>query len=386
MMIMHNEKNQNAMLGILQSRFGLDHFRRGQQEIIRSILAGQDTLAVMPTGGGKSLCYQLPALINQGITIVISPLISLMRDQVTNLRGKNIPAGCIHSGQSPIEKRQVFREIENNDAYLLYLSPERVQKEGFIQWFQQRPITLIAIDEAHCVSQWGHDFRPDYAHLKLMREYKPNVPILASTATATPMVLSDISHVLGMHKPDRHIYGFYRPNLFYQVEDCVSDEHKFTLIKQAIAQTPEGRIVIYAGTRKNCEYLQQEISVFVPQTDFYHAGLADETRSQIQDAFEQGDIRVLIATNAFGMGIDHPDIRLVVHYQIPANIESYYQEMGRAGRDNKPSTCLLLYAKKDKGLQSYFIGQSQAPKAVINNKWRSLDALIHYCEGAGMST
>ncbi|MCB0327749.1 MAG: ATP-dependent DNA helicase RecQ, partial [Bdellovibrionales bacterium] len=316
-----------------------------------------------------------------GITLVISPLIALMRDQVSQLQQLGIPSGAIHSGQSLFEKQKVFREIENSDSFLLYLSPERVQKPGFVSWLCQHHIRLFAVDEAHCVSQWGHDFRPDYCKLDVLRAHKPEVPLLALTATATPLVLDDIRRVLHMKNPSRHVYGFYRKNLFYQLETCDHESQKQRWLESAIESHSKGRILIYAGTRKTCESLHESLKTKYSEVQYYHAGLSSQERNRVQDAFESGACRILIATNAFGMGVDLPNIRLVVHYQMPSNIESYYQEAGRAGRDQKNSTCLLLYSTKDKGLQSYFIRQSQAEPSVLRSKWKALDALLQYIEG-----
>lgn len=367
---------------ILKKHYGYSDFRKGQIGILESILSGKDTLAVMPTGGGKSLCFQIPALLPEGgIVVVVSPLIALMRDQVQTLKRIGIPAGALHSGQEMEEKREVFRELNSSPNYILYVSPERVQNDGFAPWLQkQKNIRLFAVDEAHCISQWGSDFRQDYYKLKLLRDMRPDVPILALTATATPPVLADISRQLSLRNPAQHVYGFYRPNLFYQVENCDSDDTKVEWVKAALRQFPEGRTIIYCGTRKKTVELVTELKSEFKQVDYYHAGRNSEMRSKIQEKFENGKTRILVATNAFGMGIDHPDVRLLVHLHMPANIESLYQEMGRAGRDGLPSTCLLLYSKKDKGLQSYFIQSSDAPAEILQSKWRALDTITQFAE------
>jgi ATP-dependent DNA helicase RecQ len=366
---------------ILRTRFGLSAFGKGQREVIESVLSGKDALAVMPTGGGKSLCYQLPAVSKPGIVVVISPLIALMEDQVRALSSLGIPAACLHSGQEWEAKKNAFAELKKESHFLLYVSPERVQKEGFATWIRDKNISLFAIDESHCVSQWGPDFRKDYYRLDRLRELRPDVPILALTATATPEVLRDIVRQLGLRTPDRHIHGFYRPNLYYQVETCDSEGEKLNWLSQGIRLFPEGRILIYCGTRKQTELVCNELGSEFTGVGYYHAGLDTDERTRIQKEFGEKKIRILAATNAFGMGIDHPDVRLVAHFQMPANVESYYQEMGRAGRDGEPSTCLLLYAKRDKGLHSYFIQQSEAEPASINRRWRALDTMIQFVEG-----
>lgn len=375
---MQNSSDYNH---ILQKSFQLTEFRKGQREIISAILDKKDVLAVLPTGGGKSLCYQFPAVYSQGLVVVISPLIALMKDQVLNLQRQGIPCGSLHSGQSLDEKRQVFADIQKGGPYLLYLSPERVQKEGFQKWILGRNISLFAVDEAHCVSQWGHDFREEYAQLNILKSLRPDVPVLALTASATPTVLQDISKNLKLLRPHKMVHGFYRPNLYYQVELCEDESQKLQFLKRSLEQFPSGRVIIYCGTRKVteeiCDYLQTKFE----SVSYYHAGLTSEDRTQTQLDYAQGRIRILVATNAFGMGIDQPDVRLVVHFQMPANIDSLYQEMGRAGRDGNPSTCLMLYSKKDKGLQSFFIQSSEAPKEIKNSRWRNLDTLVHYCEG-----
>lgn len=370
------------MDAVLKNNFGLQSFRKGQREIILAILNQQDVMAVLPTGGGKSLCYQIPAVTLQRLVVVVSPLIALMRDQVAGLRRLNIPAGCLHSGQSEEDKRQIFRDIQKGGAYVLYLSPERVQKEGFKNWILSRPLALFAVDEAHCVSQWGHDFRQEYTQLSSLKILRPDVPVLALTASATPLVLKDIEKNLHLQKVQRMVHGFYRPNLYYQVENCPSDTEKLSYLIQALRKFPDGRQLIYCGTRKQTEELSRLLSHEFKSIGHYHAGLSSDQRTAIQEKYMRGELKTLVATNAFGMGIDQADVRLVVHYQLPANIDSLYQEMGRAGRDEKESTCLLLYAKADKGLQSFFIRGSEAPIEIKNSRWRNLEALVAYAEAS----
>lgn len=367
---------------ILKDRFGLLEFRRGQKEIISSVLGSQDAIAVLPTGGGKSLCYQYPAVAQKKLVVVVSPLIALMKDQVMSLSRAGIPAGCLHSGQSEDEKRDVFRRMALGGPFLLYLSPERVQKEGFQNWVLDKPIALFAVDEAHCVSQWGHDFREEYSQLKVLKKLRPDVPVLALTASATPFVLNDIAKQLDLKKPIRHVHGFYRPNLYYQVEVCAGDEEKMVVLKRALQQFTDGRVLIYCGTRHVTEELSHTLSYDFAGVDYYHAGLSAKERHQKQEDYAEGRSRILVATNAFGMGIDHPDVRLVVHFQMPANIDSLYQEMGRGGRDGAASTCVMLYSKKDKGLQSFFIQKSRASSAVQSTRWRALENLVDYAEGS----
>lgn len=367
---------------LLRDRFGISEFRPGQKTIIESILSGRDTLAVLPTGGGKSLCFQLPALAKGKLVICVSPLIALMKDQVASLQKRGIKSGFLASVQSEEERRQVFTEMKAGGPYILYLSPERVQKEGFKKWILSQDVALFAIDEAHCVSQWGHDFREEYADLKVLKTIRPDVPILALTASATPNVLDDVTNTLGLKNCLRLVRGFYRSNLYYQVKVCADEQEKLEWLTRSLSQFTEGRCLVYCGTRKVTEQIADLLSSRFASVGFYHAGLRPEDRNRIQEDYTSGRTRILVATNAFGMGIDQPDVRLVVHFQMPANIDSLYQEMGRAGRDGKPSTCLMLYSKKDKGLQSYFIQSSQASAEIKHKRWGTLEAIVSYSESS----
>jgi ATP-dependent DNA helicase, RecQ family len=373
---------RESLTAVLKEHFKLSDFRRGQREIIECVLNKKDVLAVLPTGGGKSLCYQLPAVATGKLVIVISPLIALMKDQVAGLTRKGIPAGCLHSDQDDLEKRLIFSKIQQGGTFVLYLSPERAQKEGFRNWVKNQDIALFAIDEAHCVSQWGHDFREEYSQLSTLKTLRPDVPILALTASATPTVLADIAKQLQLQTPERMVHGFYRPNLYYQVEFCADEEAKMNLLVQGIKQTPHGRIIVYCGTRRSTEEVAAQLAKRFEGVGFYHAGIGGDQRTLVQNSYISGSLRILVATNAFGMGIDQPDVRLVMHFQMPANIDSLYQEMGRAGRDEAYSTCMMLYSRKDKGLQSYFIDSSEAPEQIKNLRWRNLDALVNYSEGS----
>lgn len=367
---------------ILKESFHLTEFRKGQKEIISSILENKDVMGVLPTGGGKSLCYQFIAIYKQKLVVVVSPLIALMKDQVYALQQLGIPSGCVFYNQSVEEKRAIFSALQKGGPFVLFLSPERIQKDGFHQWIQKQDVALFAIDEAHCISQWGHDFREEYTQLSVLRTLKPDVPLLALTASATPNVVNDIALQLKMHNVEKKVYGFYRPNLFYQVEVCEREEDKIKWIIKSIQQFKEGRIIVYCGTRKNTEAVCSELQEQFENVGYYHAGLPQAERNQTQQDYQTGKLRILVATNAFGMGVDQPNVRLVVHYNMPANIDSLYQEMGRAGRDGIESTCLMLYSKKDKGLQVYFIESAESPPDLKKLRWRNLNALLSYCEGS----
>ncbi len=312
----NREAQMEPLHKLLHSKFGLSDFRKGQLAILQSVVTRKDTLAVMPTGGGKSLCYQLPALHFNGLVIVISPLIALMKDQVRLLKSQGLPAGCLHSGQSLDEKREVFRDLNKGGAFILYLSPERAQTPNFAEWLKSQNVVLFAIDEAHCVSQWGHDFREDYGKLAVLRAVKPDVPILALTATATPRVLTDIEKQLRITKPDRHVYGFYRPNLYYQCEICADDGVKLSMLKQAISRVPTGRVLVYAGTRKSCEELAESLMESFDRVGFYHAGMSADERKKSARATRPRRNSNYGGDQCLCMGIDYPDVRLVVHVQM----------------------------------------------------------------------
>jgi len=346
-------------------RFGLQEFRKGQQEVISHVIAGHDCLCVMPTGGGKSLCYQLPSLVRSGLTIVVSPLIALMQDQVDALVKRGISATLINSTLSPAEQNQRLEHVAGGHYSLVYVAPERLRNPKFLDAIRSTPIQLLAVDEAHCISEWGHDFRPDYHRLGRFREALGDVQTIALTATATPRVRQDIVDSLKLRVAKHFITGFARDNLYFGSVQCMGDREKDKQLMEFLSNQ-QGTGIIYAATRKRCEALVEQIAKEVKvSVGAYHAGLMPDQRKLVQDQFMRDQLKVIVATNAFGMGIDKSDLRYVIHYNMPGTLEAYYQEAGRAGRDGLLSQCVLLYSSQDRYVQEFFIENANPPRQLL---------------------
>ncbi|QIW16814.1 ATP-dependent DNA helicase RecQ [Pasteurellaceae bacterium RH1A] len=331
---------------ILNQIFGYQHFRQGQEQVIEAVLHGQDCLVIMTTGGGKSLCYQVPALCLEGLTLVISPLISLMKDQVDQLLANGIEAAYLNSSQTFEEQRQVEQKALSGQLKLLYLSPEKVMTSNFGYFISRCKISLIAVDEAHCVSQWGHDFRPEYTLIGRLRQHFPNVPLMALTATADPTTRADIIQHLQLQNPHTYLGSFDRPNIRYTVQEKFKPMEQ--LAKFILAQKGKSGIV-YCNSRKKVEEITEKLAARRVAVMGYHAGMSVEQRETVQNAFQRDNIQVVVATIAFGMGINKSNVRFVVHFDLPRSIESYYQETGRAGRDDLPAEAVLFYDPSDYG-------------------------------------
>jgi ATP-dependent DNA helicase RecQ len=368
-------EKQTPVYRLLETHFGFREFLEGQELAIQTILHGDDVLVVMPTGGGKSLCYQLPALVLQGITVVVSPLIALMKDQVDGLVEKKIPATFINSSLPEAEVGDRIDRMARGEFRLVYVAPERFKSARFVEALSPLSIALFAVDEAHCISQWGHDFRPDYLRLKCALENLGQPPVVALTATATPEVRADILEQLGLGQTNRNpprvfVSGFARHNLTLVVTHTKTRADKLDRVVQTIRELKTG--IVYGATRKNVERLAEELQASGFSCVAYHGGLTEKERTKRQDRFMTGECPVAIATNAFGMGVDRPDLRFVLHYDIPGSVEAYYQEAGRAGRDGEPARCELLFNYADVRTQEFFIEGANPTREIIADLYETL--------------
>lgn len=367
----------NKARQILQKFYGYEDFRPGQKKVVESLLNKNDTVAIMPTGAGKSICFQIPALLFEGVTLVISPLISLMKDQVDSLRQLGIAAVYINSS---VSKAQLYKDLQDISAgfyKIIYIAPERLTSEYLPDSFKNLNISMVAVDEAHCLSQWGHDFRPSYRNILNFTNSLRIKPIISAfTATATSEVKTDIINLLGLKQPNVFVTGFDRPNLYFSV---LRGEVKDKFVIDYVKKHQDEAGIIYVGTRKDVDALQVLLEIKGIKAGRYHAGMTDEERNQMQEDFLYDNLSVMVATNAFGMGIDKPNVRYVIHYNMPKNMEAYYQEAGRAGRDGLSGNCILLYSPQDTQLQKFLISKSTESEIRQQLEYKRLQSMVDYC-------
>lgn len=367
---------------ILKRYWGYDSFRPRQEEIIMSVLDGRDTLGLLPTGGGKSLTFQVPAMVFEGITVVVTPLISLMKDQVDNLRAAGIRAVCLHSGLSRAEHRLALDRCRLGKAKLMYVSPEKLQSATFIDQLRSMDVSFLVVDEAHCISQWGYDFRPSYLKISLIRELFPDIPVLALTASATPVVVDDIMDKLGFKERNVYARSFSRDNLSYIVRNDFDKERR--LIN--VLSNTSGSAIVYVRSRRRTREIADMLVRNGISADYYHAGLDATEKNEKQNNWKTDGVRVMVATNAFGMGIDKPDVRTVVHYDIPSSLEEYYQEAGRTGRDGKEAFAVLLVSRADKGRLTRMLSEMFPPKDFIRRVYELAGNFVNVAVGDGYNS
>lgn len=367
---------------ILKRYWGYDSFRPRQEEIIMSVLDGRDTLGLLPTGGGKSLTFQVPAMVFEGITVVVTPLISLMKDQVDNLRAAGIRAVCLHSGLSRAEHRLALDRCSLGKAKLMYVSPEKLQSATFIDQLRSMDVSFLVVDEAHCISQWGYDFRPSYLKISLIRELFPDIPVLALTASATPVVVDDIMDKLGFKERNVYARSFSRDNLSYIVRNDFDKERRLI----SVLTNTSGSAIVYVRSRRRTREIADMLVRNGISADYYHAGLDATEKNEKQNSWKTDGVRVMVATNAFGMGIDKPDVRTVVHYDIPSSLEEYYQEAGRAGRDGKESFAVLLVSRADKGRLTRMLSEMFPPKDFIRRVYELAGNFVNVAVGDGYNS
>lgn len=369
--------SRDSALQLLQTYFGYTSFRPAQEAPVESLLKNEDVVAIMPTGAGKSICFQIPALCKSGLTVVFSPLISLMKDQVDGLVDQNIPAALINSTLTQTEFNKTMYDVRSGNIKLLYIAPERLGSNFFCNVLRSMPISQVIVDEAHCISQWGHDFRPSYRLIGDWLASLPKRPVVgAFTATATKAVENDIKTLLGLDHANVYVTGFDRPNLSFSV---VCTPKRMDYVVDYVRRHSHENGIIYCSTRKDVERVYDNLTRAGIQTGYYHAGLSDEMRKDMQNKYAFDQLQVMVATNAFGMGIDKSNVRYVLHYQMPRNMESYYQEAGRAGRDGAPAECILLYSGQDVRVHKYLIEQGHLEPQREQVELRKLQSMIDYC-------